>query len=473
MTTTSIADPAARARPPGLVAETGVLARLAAPIVVAQLAYMATGATDSIMAGRLGTGALAAVGLGAAIWVPVTTFIGGALYVLLPLIAGHAAAGRDGAGGRDAVQAAWGGIAIGLIGALFLAFGMPQLLPHMGVDPALIDPTAAYLAAVAPGVPLVGLSMAARYFCDGHSDTRPAMVTAIFIALLNVPLNLVLMFDDAFGPGTGAGLGVVGAGISSAICMATGALILTMRALTAGRYAPARRGPVPLRPDLRAMLGLLRQGLPIGLAFLVEYSMMSTVAVLIGGIGAVALAAHQIAFNVTVVLFMIPVSVSIGVSIRVGGAIGAADPAAARRALAAGLALGCGLAMVTAVLVVLFAPEIAGIYAADDAVVALAVRLLLLAAAFQVIDALQVVLGGALRGRGDVNLPLLMMLGAYWLVGMPVGWQMGATEGAAGWWYGILAGITTIAGLFAWRTWRGFTDRALRPLMAAGGDMRS
>ena len=205
---------------------------------------------------------------------------------------------------------------------------------------------------------------------------------------------------------------------------------------------------------------------------LVEYSMMSTVAVLIGGIGAVALAAHQIAFNVTVVLFMIPVSVSIGVSIRVGGAIGAADPVAARRALAAGLMLGCSLALITAMLVVALAPDIARIYTADQVVVALAVRLLLLAAAFQVIDALQVVLGGALRGRGDVNLPLLMMLGAYWAIGMPVGWQMGAAEGAAGWWYGILAGITTIAVLFAWRTWRGFTDRALRPLMADGGDAR-
>lgn len=451
-----------------LAGEIVALARLSAPILVAQFAYMATAATDAVVAGRYDTTALAAIGLGAAVWVPITTFIGGVLYALLPQVAGHDAAGRDGEAGAATVQGAWLGVGIGLIGALLLLLA-PFWLHHLGVKPDLVAPTAVYLAAVAPGLPFVGLSTAARFFCDGHSDTRPAMLVAVFIAVLNLPLDILL----TFGIGAWPGWGLAGVGAASAICMAIGAALLWWRALSAVRYQQAGLARASLVPRIRALGALLAAGLPIGLAFLVEYSVMSAIAVLIAGTAIVAMAAHQIAFSVVMLLFTVPLSLSIGVSIRVGAAVGTEDVAAARLTLRAGLSLGLGFAAFGGLAMALMSERIAALYSADPAVIALAGRLITIAAVFQLLDAAQIVYGGALRGVGDVLVPLLMIGIAYWLIGMPIGWlgQAGLLPGpfadwlppgdVAGWWVGLVFAISAIALLLALRARSRFSGATL------------
>ncbi|WP_404383109.1 MATE family efflux transporter [Caenispirillum salinarum] len=433
--------------------------RLALPILVTQLAYMATAATDTFMAGRLDATALAAVGLGAALWVPATTFIGGALYVMLPSVAGHVAARRHAEAGREAVTGAWLGLMLGAVAGFLLWVLAPLGLTWTGVDPLIVEPVSGYVRLVAPGLPFMGLWAAARYFCDGHSDTRPAMLVALFVFVLNIPLNAVLMY--------GAGLGVAGIGLSTGIGFALGGGAMAARALRARRYGRARLRRAPKGFNGRAVAALLVLGAPVGLMFLGEYVALSTVAVLVGGLGAVPLAAHQVAFNLTMTLFMIPASLSVAVSIRVGAAMGRNDEAAAGRDLGAGLMLACGLSACFALLVLLLSDTVARWYTADPAVQALAARLFVVAGLFLVFDAVQIVIAGYLRGRGDVRGPLVLLLASYWLVGMPVGWMLSDGHGVVGWWTGLLCAVVTLAVLMVVRLRRarhGRPVRRLRPL---------
>lgn len=437
--------------PRSLWAEARQLVRLAGPILVGQLAFVATAAADSVMAGWLGVLPLAAVGLGAALWVPVTTFIGGVLYVLLPRVAGHQAAGRDGQAGREAVHGAWLGAALGGLGAVLLVAVARWGFSWLGLAPDLAAATARYLVPLAVGLPFAGIWTAARYFCDGHGDTRPAMFTALGVAAADMLLNLVLMFEAPLGAGSGLGLGVAGTGLATAISMACGAGALGAWATLADRYRTARRGARVCLPRGAALLEMLGKGVPIGLGLLVEYSIMLVIAVLVGRMGPSALAAHQIAFNISVTLFMVPVSISIAISIRVGAALGRGDAEADRHALVAGCVLATAVAALAAAGMLAAADRVAGLYSGARDVTILAAALLVPAAMFQVLDALQVAIVGALRGRGDVTVPLVMMLGAYWLVGLPAGWMLSAGLGVLGWWYGLVAAIATVTVLFGGR----------------------
>lgn len=436
-----------------VLTESRLLARLAWPILVTQFAYMAIAATDTIMAGRLDTAALAAVGLANAVWVPIATFIGGSLHILLPLVSGHTGAGRTGAAGRDGVQGAWLGVLLGGAAAVLLTSVGPPALARFGVAPDLVATTTEYLRAMAVGMPFYGLWTAARFFCDGHSDTRPAMVTAIAVALLNAPMNLLLMHDDPFGlgPGTGVGLGVAGIGLATVCNLTLGAVVMAARAALSPRYASARLKEALGPPRPAELVRLLRRGAPIGFMFLAEYLAMSIIAVLIGGIGSTALAAHQIAVNVSMTVFMVPMSIAIALSIRVGMAAGAGDPGAGRAALVSGLAVGLGATGLLAVGVLVLAPEVAALYSTAEGVRETAAGLLVLAAAFQVMDAAQSIVAGALRGLGDIVMPFAVIMGAYWLVGLPLGWVLAGPQGVAGWWSGIIVAVAVAAVLMAVR----------------------
>lgn len=427
-----------------LLTEWRLLARLAWPILVTQLAYMAMAATDTIMAGRLDATALAAVGLANAVWVPVATLIGGTLHILLPRVAGHLAAGRPGAAGEDGVQAAWLGVLLGGAAALLLTAAGPPVLRAFAVEPGLVAETEAYLYALAPGMPFYGLWTAARFFCDGHSDTRPAMVTAILVAVLNAPMNALFMY--------GFGLGVAGIGLATALNLALGAVLMTGRAVTGARYAAAALAEAPRLPNPRRIAALVGSGGPIGLMFLAEYLAMSVVAVMIGGMGSVALAAHQIALNVSMTIFMVPMSIAMALSIRVGSAIGQGAAEAAARQTTAALVAGVGAVLVLAAAGAVMSEQLAALYTPDHAVRDLAAALLVVAAAFQVADALQAILAGALRGRGDVHVPFAIIMSAYWIVGLPLGWLLAQGAGVAGWWSGIIAAVALAAVLMAGRT---------------------
>jgi multidrug resistance protein, MATE family len=209
-------------------------------------------------------------------------------------------------------------------------------------------------------------------------------------------------------------------------------------------YAPLRQFD---RPSLRAIFDLLRLGVPMGIAVLMEASLFVATALLIGSLGADVVAGHQIAINVASVAFMLPLGVAMATTVRVGLAVGRGDAVGVRYAGYVGIAT-CLVTQAFSCAIMAFLPyAISRLYTDDANVAAISAQLLLLAAIFQFSDGIQVTANGALRGLKDTTIPMIITTIAYWGIGMPVGWWLAFRQGmgARGMWIGLIAGLTVAA----------------------------
>ncbi len=428
--------------------------RLALPLVGGQLCLIGGNVVDVVLAGHLGPDVLGAVAVGASIWGLALMALSGLMLAVPPIVSHLAGAGRRGEAVAVFRQALLLAVAAGVVGAVAVGWGGPMLVGGLGLAPGLEVGVDAFLRAIAFGAPALGVFFAARGLSEGLGVTWPTMVFGLAILLLLAPLGYGLMYG-AFGM---PGLGAEGSGIANAlVCWAGAGAYLAFI-----RWAPVYPGldwrvPGSLRrgwrPE-RAVLGaLLRLGLPMAGTVLMEVGMFSAAGLMIGGLGADAVASHQIALNLASVSFMVPLGVALATTVRVGHAAGRGDAAGLRRAGLAGIALAV-LAQVGSGVVMLTVPGwLAGIYTRDAPVLAGAVVLLHLAAIFQIFDGLQVAANGALRGLKDTRVPLAATAVAYWGIGVPLGWWLGlhAGGGAAGVWTGLIAGLAVAAVLLAGR----------------------
>jgi MATE family multidrug resistance protein len=217
---------------------------------------------------------------------------------------------------------------------------------------------------------------------------------------------------------------------------------------------------------LAPLARILRVGIPIGAQQWLEFGVFGAAGLLMGWIGTIAVASHQVALQLAALTFMIPVGVAQATSVIVGQAVGKGDPPSARRAVGAGLLTGMGFMAVTAALFLTIPETLARVFSEDLEVVAAAALLLPIAGAFQIFDGLQVVAAGALRGVGDTRVPMIMNLVGFWLVGLPISAALafGLDVGPRGIWWGLAIGIGVVAVLLSFRIRRRF-GRALRRLV--------
>jgi MATE family multidrug resistance protein len=311
-----------------------------------------------------------------------------------------------------------------------------------------------------PGLWLVAL----RGLLEGVSQTRPILIIILFGVGLNVFANHTLMFGNFGFPA----LGLVGTGFASAFVYW---VVFALAAL----YVQSRHGALGILskwrlPDLGAMRELVTVGWPISLTLAFESGLFSISTLLMGLLGASALAAHQIALQNAALAFMVPLGLSIATAVRVGQARGRGDIAAARLSGLVGIGLGVLFMSVTALLFALMPERIAALYIdpadpANTEVFAGAVSFLRLAALFQLFDGLQVSALGALRGLKDTRVPMLIAFFSYWIVGLGsgVGLAFGLGLGGRGLWLGLVVGLATASVLLAGR----FLQRT-RPDVSAG-----
>lgn len=211
---------------------------------------------------------------------------------------------------------------------------------------------------------------------------------------------------------------------------------------------------------------MLRVGAPVGVQQGLEFGVFGAAGLLVGLLGAVPLASHQVALQLAALTFMVPLGVAQATCVLVGQAVGRGDPHGARRATGTGLALGAGFMAMTAVALLLAPEELARIFSHEEDVVATAALLLPIAGVFQVFDGVQAVAAGALRGIGDTRVPMVVNLVGFWLVGLPVSAVLGLARGGgpAGVWWGLATGIGAVAVLLTDRIRRRF-GRELRRLV--------
>lgn len=214
------------------------------------------------------------------------------------------------------------------------------------------------------------------------------------------------------------------------------------------------------RPLNAPLQRIARLGLPIGAAVFAEASIFAVVTLLIGHMGAVVVASHQIASSFSSVTFMVPLSLGLGLTVRTSQALGAEQPQRARLIVVLGLVMAAGVAVLNTGIMVLAPDSIVAIYSRDDAVQSLAATLLVYAAFYQLADAVQVAAAGSLRGYHDTRATMVITLFAYWGVGLPLGYALGLQDwivpamGVRGLWVGLGAGLTMAALLLGWRLYR-------------------
>jgi MATE family multidrug resistance protein len=426
--------------------------RLGWPVFVGQMAVMANGVIDTIMAGRYSTVDLAGVGIGAAIYFSVFIALMGVLLALTPIASQHYGAGRFSEIGEDVRQSAW--LAVALAVACFAVLRYPDpFMAFTRLSPEVEERARGYLAASSWGVPAALLFRVFYGFSTAVSRPRAVMAFNLIGLAIKVPLNLVFMYGWLGAPA----LGGVGCAVSSSVIAWVSCCLAWSWCALDSEY---RRYHVFARwswPQGKRLWHIIALGLPIGFTFFVDVTGFTFMALFIARLGALNSAAHQIAGNFAAVLFMLPLALGNAASVLVGHSIGAREFARARATGLAGLTSALACALVIGALVWVSAERIAAFYTSDREVMRLAGALLSLVAVYHVFDAVQAVAVSVLRGYKRALVPMAIYALALWGVGLGGGYAIGLTAVDLSWF-----GIPTPYGA------RGFWLAAIASLALAG-----
>src|SRR5712691_172718 len=426
-----------------IAAEIRTTIAVAAPLAAANLAQMAMQVTNAVMVGHLGAVALAAAGLGNALNATLLMTSQGLLTAVAPLAAHAIGAGDHSTAGR----VAGGGLVVAAalaVPMMMIPIALPPLLSGLGFEPDLVAEIRRFLWAICWGVPGFLGAAVLRFRLIAAFRTHIVMVVPLLAVPLNVALNWVLVFGHWGVPA----LGSAGSGCATAIVQWLTLLGFVAYMLTAKAGISVSVG----RGVLRTIPGILRLGLPIAAMRGLEIGVFVMTGIMMGVVGADALGAHQLVFNVAGVCFMVPLGLAQAATVRVAYQLGLGMPAAARRAGFVALALGALCMMAAAVLLWTTPRLLIGVYldlgdAANAGLVAIALQLFVIAALFQLFDGVQVIAAGALRGYRDTAVPMLIAAIGYWAIGFVGGWLLAFPLGfgAVGLWLGLALGLAVVA----------------------------
>ncbi|MBV9109371.1 MAG: MATE family efflux transporter [Gemmatimonadetes bacterium] len=421
--------------------EIGALLRLAGPIIVGQLGGVAMNVTDNIMVGPLGPDALAAAGLATSIHVSVLVTLSGVLMGMTPLVAQSHGAGDREECRRIAVQGLWMG-AMAAVPMIVLSLCGRQVARLLGQDPAVAELAGRFMVALAPGALPLFLFMAFRQYLDGMGRTRVAMTIMFVGVVVNVAGNRLLIYGV---PGLVRPLGVVGSGLSTSIVRWAILVVMAVYVARHPELSPFRG--VRLRPVLARMRRIAAIGAPIGAQLGAEIGTFSFAAVMMGWMGPVQLAAHQVTLSIASATFMVAVGASAAGGIRVGHHLGAGSRRGVRRAAIGSYVVVLGFMSLCAITFLTVPRTLIEVYTRDPGIVAFGTQLLFMAAMFQLFDGGQVAGLSLLRGAADTRVPMWITLLGYWGVGIPVSYLLGFHSALRH--VGVWTGLTISLGVVA------------------------
>lgn len=416
------------------------MAQVAAPVVLINIGIQTMGVVDTLMVGRLGGAAIAAVALGNFFVFNVSVFGIGLLFAIDPVVAQAVGAGDQVGVARGVQRGLIMALGVSLVVMVALTPG-ERLLTMLDQPPDVVAETAVYARRRLLGTVPFFLFAVLRQTLQAMGPTRPIIIAALVANFVNVGANWLLIFGNGGMPA----LGVEGAGYATAISTWVMACVLCWLSW------PMLRDTVrPWRPESIAwapMSRMLRIGVPIGVQWFFESFAFGLTALFMGWMGTASLAGHEIALNMAALTFMVPLGVSGAAAAVVGRAIGRGDLSTARRDAVSAIVCGVGFMCVSAV-VFIAAPEwLTSLYTDEAATVTVAIALIPLAGWFQVFDGLQAVTSGVLRGTGDTRIPAVLHLVAFWGIGIPLGYYLGFHTDLRerGLWIGLVAGLAAAA----------------------------
>jgi multidrug resistance protein, MATE family len=417
---------------------------LAVPVVLSELGWMAMSIVDTIMVGRLSPAAIGAVGISSAIFYTPALFGIGLLLGLDTLVAQAYGRGDYDDCHRALAQGVYLAIAYAPIAMLLVGFA-PYLFPLLGITEAVRAPAREYIQLLKySALPLL-IYVAFRRYLQGVGKVRPVTFALISANLVNWFGNWVLIYGKFGLPA----MGVRGSALSTVGARTYMAGVLVW---WAWKHERDRGHPLFAHwPGVRLaqFRRLLHLGWPAASQLLFEVGAFSVATLMAGRLSPDILAAHQIVLNSASLTYMVPLGVSAAAAISVGHAVGAGDRALARRSGSMAISIG-GVSMAVAAAAFLIIPRfLVHIYTHDSATVAVGVKLLAVAAVFQVFDGIQGVATGAMRGLGKTRGPMLVNLVAYGVIGLPIGYFLCFRThwGIYGLWSGLTLALIFAAGV--------------------------
>jgi multidrug resistance protein, MATE family len=423
---------------------------LAAPVIIAELGWVTMGVVDVLMVGQLGPEAIGAVGLAGAVFISFAVFAMGLLLGLDPLVAQAFGAGRLDECHRWLIAGVWLAMLVTppIVGVVYL---MNAALPLAGLPPQVVSLARPYLEIVGWSLPPLLFYVAFRRYLQAMNIVRAVTYTLVAANIVNAMANWVLVFGHFGAPRLGVS-GAAWATLASRVVMA-GALFGVI--VKRERHMQPRLRDTPLSLDLPRVIRLVRLGLPAGAQMLIEVGVFAAATALAGRVSTSALAAHQIAIQMASLTFMIPYGFASAAAVRVGQAIGRRDPDGAITAGWTAIALGVSFMAAAAIVFLVMPGLLIRMFSADPNVIALGIRLLFVAAVFQLFDGVQGVTTGALRGLGDTRTAMLWNLGGHWMVGLPLGYLLcfRSGYGVVGLWWGLSVGLI-ICGISLITVWQ-------------------
>lgn len=426
---------------------------LMVPLYIANLMNIGMGVIDTIVAGHAGTADLAAVALGCSVTPPIMVSVGAIVSILGPMVSRMLGAGAESRVGALLSSAKALAVVLMVVELLLLYLGS-HIFPLVTDSPGLAAEAQRYLYFVMLAVPASLLMRVVQGCWEGYSQTRPAMVVCLLGLLLNIPLDYACVFGwwglPALG---GAGCGLATAIVHWVMCAA----LLGMMLLSKRHRPLARQMLAPRLPLYSLCKRIFLLGLPLGVASLCEMSFFCVVTLIIAPLGELMVSAQQIAINISAVLFMFPLSLSIAVSIRAAFHIGAKNQPAFDAMVRVTLRFMYALTLCFMLATIIWRTDIILLYTHEPLVVSTAAGLVVLCALYQLSDATQAIMAGLLRGCHDTAAITWANIGSYWLLGFPLSvilvrtdWLLPAMGPVGAWWSFIIALSVTAAALY-WR----------------------
>ncbi|HEY4359163.1 MAG TPA: MATE family efflux transporter [Acidobacteriaceae bacterium] len=435
------------------------LLRLAMPLILGELGWIAMSLVDTVMVGRLPDSAIA-MSAAALAQVLFNTFVwgfGGVLLGLDTLISQAFGAKEVGEANRWLVHGLVMAAALSAVLAGLFAAG-PLALRHLPVDQVILGQALPALRGLTYGVLPLLLYFALRRYLQAAHHGRPIAFALISANLINAGADWVLIYGHTWQL-AGHTVAIPAYGVTGSAWATSFARVYLMAVLAIAVWRADRRHSYGLlktsrRIEWQHLRRLFLLGAPAGAQIFVEIAIFATVTALIATMGPLPLAGHEVALQCASTTFMVPMAISSATSVRVGHAIGRVrarlgSVAVASAAGWSGIAAGAAFMLVMSVVLLAIPAHIARVFTPDPGVIAAAVPLLLVASGFQFFDGVQITVTGALRGAGNTTAPLLTHLVCYWALGMPLGALLAFKIhlGAAGLWWGLLAGLVGAGGV--------------------------
>ena len=439
------------------IAESGELMKLAGPLIVTQLAQMAIMTTDVLMLGHIGKTALAGAALGNTMfffgWL-VGTGPGAAVSPMIAHILGASPNNR--AGVRAVTRMGLWSVLIMSLPLIVLMTFTRQILVALGQSQELATAAALFVRPLSFGLPFTLGFQVLRNYSTALSKPNASLI----VMLVSIGFNALGDYALIFGHFGFPRLGLTGSGTASACSLAfsfVAMLVVVRLTPKLHQFRVFRRFH---RPDWTKLVELYRLGMPIGMTMIFEAMLFNSATLIMGTFGTATVAAHQISLNVPSITFMVPLGVAMAATVRVGLAAGAGDREAVRRAGWSAIFIATSFMVVCALLIWNFPRQIAEFYFGADLranadAIALTIVFLHVAAAFQVVDCMQVSAALALRGLKDARAPMWIAGGSYWIAGAPMGLWLAFGEHLKGLgiWIGLAFGLLVAAAAMSARFW--------------------